>query len=1241
MLTNPILFIEGLDLGEEDISIRVNSPGRPNLQVPIRYGKFGWDVFTTGIIPEYPEDPTFQKLPELLDAFNEDGYDIILLDFEQGATFIQQNSDLLKQLIDWVNNEKVGCEELVVIGASMGGAIARYTLATMEQAGEEHQTRLYTSFDAPHQGVNIPISVQELMDNLSSKDAQAREGLEQLALPGPRQLVLVHYDNEYCLRESFVAEMEAVGYPEKCRKVSIVSGSDRGANAPPSSANPGDKLLEVRVDVTVPHLLGHYNLNLDLFALERKNFAGPQVVYEQDADFFSINPLYWAIGNTEVSGANHTAYANPSSFGALDSAPGGTRNTISRNLVPGIQDQTKILESNLLPLAGVIADVDLFFEEFHTFTPSISALDVDTDDLFFNIDDVIPDNESSPLTPFDAYYSQEENLGHVEVSDGIINWVRFVELPKSRVKLASTLNETYNYGHIIIKIPEVTIGATGVLRINDNGPTGYLNENDANDLYFETYTRGGCGTNITIQDQGQFILGSEAAPYQHGIVHVVDGTTINVEAGGTLEIKRSSDLILESGSHLELSGLLEATFGGQVIIKDGASLRVAAGGTLRMIHYSNVVVEDGGRLIIEDGANINLWDNVNHSARISVTGELVINGQLSIGGSGYFKFNKGNKVTFGPGISEFSFSGNSQDHRFFVLGENASLDFEDMPFRISRGIIEYEPGSTIYSKNASYSQFLALNLIGVDGGGTALSTRGVEKVSFRYCNFTSLQTGLNSLNEGTGTINVQNCNFRLCRYGLFSGGQKRVDVYSSNFSGEDLEVGMATLLHGIQNVSMTRTKILDYNGPAYRNDYELGNHQEGSNHPAISLSHDEGVTNLSMYGCLVRNNKIGVLLEEGANEYSDGNIFVRDRTTFQDNETGILMWRGRHHELNAAGLVLLDCARMIDNGVGVKGIDVLLQIDAEENCLECVGNPNTQIRPNTLIAPYGFDGPKNIFDICYQKFYSEPEDIRIPAKGNFWRTIPNLPHVPNDKMWRFTRNDICSGYVPDDVLDHTNHLSSEPTSCPDESTNNDCPPGQICAVNPSDDKRVIAEIEGNFYNVHSQYAAAYQDFRNENITRSKERFMPIAGIPDEVKENLSGVGRHYVDVARVMVNAFRNDKEERPDEIKGKRRSIENYTDTYGHLWLSGNKQTIGEDLTKAMNFIVYPNPASDQVIVEAARGSYDLSVYDILGGLVHRTTIDGRTNLEVANWQKGLYTIELKEIGNFENSMVQKLIIQ
>ncbi len=854
-------------------------------------------------------------------------------------------------------------------------------------------------------------------------------------------------------------------------------------------------------------------------------------------------------------------------------------------------------------ILGVGIDASFDRRSDPTFIPYESALDIVDGESKFCFTIELPEGSSSNF--------------HDEIPDNLVD--QFILLFQIQEISQIATNEVYNFtqsrGSYLLE--DLTVFGEMHINASDNFSGSSLDPKAANPTNNYKLSTSPCESlEITVENNANLLIGKDSG--QKGDLIIRDNSSINVKTGGELDIKGDSKLILKSGAVAEISGMLRAEFGGQVIIKDGASLRVTDGGTLRMIHSSNLVVEEGGLLIIEDGANIDLWDNTNHRAHISVTGELVINGQLSIGGSGYFKFNKGNKITFGPNLSEFVFTGNSQTHRFFLIGEDATLAFGEMPFRLSNGIIEYEAGSTISAENAPYAKLLAVSLNGLSGSGTAISTSKVEEVDLQYCRFSDLEFGLNSLNEGIGTVLIRGCNFSRCQFGLFSNKHQRVDIYSSNFSGEGLEKGMATFLTDNQHVSMTSTEILDFNGPAYQSDYDA----------AISLGSDQGITNLSMYGCLVQNNYIGITAAEGTNTFSDGNIFLRDRTTFQDNETGIYMVRGRHQELNA-GLVLLDCARLIDNGVGVRGTDVLLQADAEENCLECGDNPQIQIRPNTLIAPWPFDGPANIFDICYQEF----EVTEVPAKGNYWDGV--FPSdVPFDQMWRFTRSANCSGFVDDNILDASNFIPFPPAGCPTETIGTGCPPDLDCIINPPDDKVVIVGIEGINYNVHSQYAAAYQDFRNENLTRSRERFMPIAGIPDEVKVSLSGVGKHYIDVARVMVNALQ-------DENQAGLNSEGSYSDTYSDLWLPGAKESVQVDITEKVDFTVYPNPANDQVLIETTPSSYELSVYDILGSLVHRTTINGRTKLEVAHWQKGLYTIELKELDNLENSMIQKLIIQ
>jgi len=60
------------------------------------------------------------------------GYDLIIMNFSDGGDYIQRNGMALVDLIQWVNAIKTSDEDLVIVGASMGGIVTRYALLYME-----------------------------------------------------------------------------------------------------------------------------------------------------------------------------------------------------------------------------------------------------------------------------------------------------------------------------------------------------------------------------------------------------------------------------------------------------------------------------------------------------------------------------------------------------------------------------------------------------------------------------------------------------------------------------------------------------------------------------------------------------------------------------------------------------------------------------------------------------------------------------------------------------------------------------------------------------------------------------------------------------------------------------------------------------------------------------------------------------------------------------------------------------
>jgi alpha-beta hydrolase superfamily lysophospholipase len=67
----------------------------------------------------------------LADRISQLGYDVVILNLNDGGGKIQGNAYLLAELIKQVNLQKPNNEQLVVCGFSMGGLVARYALAYM------------------------------------------------------------------------------------------------------------------------------------------------------------------------------------------------------------------------------------------------------------------------------------------------------------------------------------------------------------------------------------------------------------------------------------------------------------------------------------------------------------------------------------------------------------------------------------------------------------------------------------------------------------------------------------------------------------------------------------------------------------------------------------------------------------------------------------------------------------------------------------------------------------------------------------------------------------------------------------------------------------------------------------------------------------------------------------------------------------------------------------------------------
>lgn len=347
----------------------------------------------------------------LADILRDEGYDMVALNFPQyttdgkdidgGADYIQRNAMVLIELINLINNQKVGSQELVVIGPSMGGLIARYGLSYMEQNSLVHETRLYISFDSPHLGANIPIGFQYLINYFAKDQGNAEAQLivdNVLNSAAAKEMLIDHYSGHLMsgsdfeqdptlllpvgapnFRDAFQTELDNLGFPQNVRNVSMINGSGQGM----TTGLPGAQIVDTNID------LGS-GLDVDI-ALHFTPEAGAVNNVTDFTGYFNGIPL--TSFSADAESFNYT--------GGLDSSPGGT-SSMSGSL-EGVDN----------PI--IIALFDALEQDDYSFIPTISALAIDSESDWYATSNI-------GNSPFINTYMPTENEAHVTLTEGNANF---------------------------------------------------------------------------------------------------------------------------------------------------------------------------------------------------------------------------------------------------------------------------------------------------------------------------------------------------------------------------------------------------------------------------------------------------------------------------------------------------------------------------------------------------------------------------------------------------------------------------------------------------------------------------------------------------------------------------------------------------------------------------------------------------------------------------------------------------
>jgi hypothetical protein len=255
----------------------------------------------------------------------------------------------------------------------------------MEDQGLDHNTRTFISFDSPHKGANIPLGIQYWMLFFSPDSEDAAFLLERLGTPASRQMLVYFYtDPPGATGESdplfaeFYADLDSLGgYPSGLRRVAVANGSGHMVD---QGFAPGEQIVQWEYSSLLVDIVGN------VWAVPNNSYS---IIFD------GLMDLIWPLPDRDL-----VVYVDGTK--PYDSAPGGTRASMAQ------------MDSTEAPYGDIIA-----LYESHCFIPTISALDLDTDDLFY---DIAGDPDILAHSPFDTVYYPAANEEHITITAESKGW---------------------------------------------------------------------------------------------------------------------------------------------------------------------------------------------------------------------------------------------------------------------------------------------------------------------------------------------------------------------------------------------------------------------------------------------------------------------------------------------------------------------------------------------------------------------------------------------------------------------------------------------------------------------------------------------------------------------------------------------------------------------------------------------------------------------------------------------------
>jgi hypothetical protein len=727
----PFIFVEGVDFGT-DIS-------------PKRNGTFGWYEFSSGQSEKYH----FLSLtPELISQLQEANYDIILLDFLDGADYIQRNSAILQHLISLVNEHKVGNAGNVIVGASMGGQVSRHALKTMEVEGNKHCCRLWISMDSPHRGAYIPAGIQGLIEDMAQYSDEAASFIDgNLKRPAAQQLLKYNRFANSNLHQLWYDQLDELGFPQECRNIAISNGS---LSATPLNYNPGAKIIEYSWSFLTNEIIG-----FDVFAL-----PGSVIHEENEGTNFVVSeiripPPGMCLDPACIAAELFGLTINPkitkvdiSNLQFYDNAPGGKYNT-TEQMVRSLN----LFLDNYSWVPNISSDE---FEKYHCFVSTSSALAMNDEYTFANIGQALENNPS--LTPFDDFYAPPfANQLHTQVTYDNIDYVMTNLLGGEGLLLdelnsASPNNGVYNYCLPVNNImPSITIEDGGRIHVNGNLPSHFAEAGDEIPVFGSAFLvkTDYCQSHIVVENGGLLSLGD--ANGNKGKLEIREGSSLSIEEGGLLVIRSGSEIRVKSGAQL-------ISIGGQLRIESGAKITIEEGADFHWYGDEPMGLL-GQEAVLELHGNMHVHDN----GVFSIIHPNVLSGKIVVYSEG--------ATFYGGAGAQIKLEGDYATDKIVLVKPNARFKCE-----AGFGTLDIQNGQIVIQENGVFENrnhgvFENVNVLAESTNATFL-TKSATNMSF--CSFENVKL-LSAMENGLLEIEESS----------FSGDECQVIVQGQGFSIRD------------------------------------------------------------------------------------------------------------------------------------------------------------------------------------------------------------------------------------------------------------------------------------------------------------------------------------------------------------------------------------------------------------------------------------------------------------------------